>query len=214
MYLVTGEAFFYQNSISGGDFSPLRYAFVTQLATLLACLIAFVGLVQLGVGRTGPWLLVALGAALVATVPLAARQVELTVTSNRASSVATAARSIATFSQITAGARDTRLSRTAQVVLLVDAPSDYEKAYALPRYLAFYGREAPVYMKVDIASQSDPLSSRLTEELKDMALEGRLTYGWRITPYARLDSSKSTICFYFGRAPVNLKNCASKHQIG
>ena len=214
MYLVVGEAFFYQSYITGGDFDPLRYAFVTQLATLLACLIALVGLVQLGFGGAGPRLWIAVGAVLVVIMPPAGSQVVLAATKYRANAVATADRSVAKFNQILVGARDTRLGPTAQVVLLVTAPTDYEDVFALPRFLAFYGRQGPVYLKVNISPQPDPLLSQLAEELEVMATKGKLTSGWRITPYSRLHPSTPTICFYFGRSRVNLEGCTSSHKIG
>ena len=214
MYLVVGEAFFYQTAMFGGDFRPLRYAFVTQLATLVACIIAFTGLVQLGIRRAAPRLLIVLVAVLVVTVSPARRQVDWALANYRADAVATADRSIATFNQITASARDTTLRPNAQVVLLVDAPSDYEKVFALPRFLAFYGRGVPVYMRVDISPPPDPFLVQLSEELNDMAAKGKLTSGWRITPYSGFHASKSTICLYFGATPADLKGCASSRQIG
>jgi len=213
MYMVVGEAFFYQNYISGGAFSPLRYALVTQLATLLGCLIAFAGLVQLGDRRAGPLSLATLGAVLVVAGSPAGSQISLAATTYRASALVTADTSIAIFNQIIVGARDMKRIPAPQVVLLATDPYDYERVFALTRFLAFYGWEEPVYMKVGIPAQPDPYLSQLATELNVMAVKGKLTSGWRITPYSGLDPSKPKICFYFRGARVNLQDCASSHDI-
>ena len=215
IYVVVMEAFFYQNyysSITDGG----RYAFLTNFATAASFLLLLVVGIKIPLRNA---LRISLAAAAVALLSVSPLADNLAVAQTfRSVSLATAAHTVVVNSQIQSGVTDLTAHRNPIALLLVDQPLEYEPLMALPEYLAYYGNNNAVFVSVEIPKSQyagkDPLLQVLVARMTSMESTGMLEDGWRILAASERDSSRFTVCFYFGATPEKLSQCNSSHQVG
>jgi hypothetical protein len=216
VFVVLGDAFFYQSYIStGGGFTPGRYGFLSQFAIVLGSLLAVRALADRRLRASVPPVVVAVAAVMVVAIPPLGGQL-LAAQSFRPISTNVASTSQALFDQIDEGITDMRHHDGAQAVLFIDdAYLEYERAYSLPQFLAYYGGVDGAFLRVDLPQEGqDPLRAGLTETLDDAAEHGNLQEGWKILPAADFDPEAYSVCFYFGEPPADAAECGSTHGIG
>lgn len=223
LFMVAGEAFFYQNYFENGDFLYGRYAFLTQFALILACFVTLASVLRLGSRASVPRVILVWVIVLLVLVPPIGGQVLSAFALNRGTATETTAKLAVVSGQIAAGVRELEQHQNSQVVLKVDHPFDYELVFSLPEFLAFYAGTKSVFLAVNIPRlsptdgsplPSDPLSLSLGSKLATMAKTGATESGWRVRPANQFDPTKYTVCFYFGAKPDNLQECDSSRQIG
>ncbi len=212
VYLVAAELFLYQNSFSSG-FSPPRYGLVTEMVTLFACLVAVAAIAD-RVLRPDRLKLLAAVSVLFALAPVVGGFLPTAVTKYRTLSIETARYSQQIQAQIQSGVSDI-MDRKAQALVLVDEPFDYERAYSLAYYLAFYANSTTIFLDVDVPDDSipDAFTRGLVDELESAAKAGRGTNGWRVAAFSSLDRSAPLVCFAFGARPAVPEMCDSIHVI-
>ncbi len=216
LYLVLGDAFFYQNYIlMDGGFSPARYAFLSQVATLGGFVVILMIVTRLPALEWRMRTIIAI--ALVAVIVISPLDANIAwAVRARVTSAALSQASQDIHDEIRAGVTDIAQHPGAQVILLADHPFDYERVFALPQFLAFYGAANPVFVVADIpysVSSSTPQYADLSSQLVDMANAGKMDSGWRITPSSRRDANAYTVCFSFDSPRAN-PACSSVHRIG
>lgn len=215
LYLALGEAFFYQNYIEDGAFAPLRYSYLSDMAVIsgFATVLAIATRVRLRAS--------ALRAALVVLVVAAGALTPLSANVTWAENARPRSIGWSTYQQVVSsdireGVADLRAHPHSSVLILVGQPSDYERVFALPQYLSFYGAGAPVFLDVAIpaaVANNSRAEADLTHRLEDLARTGKSDSAWRISPASTEDGSSHVVCFSFGVPRVN-PACDSNYQIG
>lgn len=223
VYVILGEAYFYQNYYTNGSFLYGRYSFVTQLSVILGITLAVAAVFKLRIEHRRVQVATAIAVVVLLLVPPLGGQIQAAFSSFRQTSANLALASNKVFAQILAGEKDIRSHRSAQEVLIVSNPSNYELVYSLSEFLAYYAGSKGVFLDVDIPTSAveggpplptDPLSIALAGKLTKMEQTGNTADGWRVRPRDEFSSSAYTICFAFGNGPRQIPGCDSIRAVG
>ena len=213
VFLVVGEAYFYQNYLAHGVFQYPRYGFVSEFSVAAAIVIALAALVQANSRSVGSRVASVAFAVVLLIAPPLSGHIATAAMNYRTDSAAVAASTTATFSDVTRIADRLRAAPGTQVVLVVSRGADYERVFSMPRFLRYYASSNSTFLRVvnsggtGIVPATDPLSEHLVAELRTLAKNGKTTDGWLIAPYTALDPTKPIGCVYFGAKPRVLGAC-------
>lgn len=217
LWLVLGEAFFYQNYILPSGFLYGRYGFLTELATLVAVTSAVVALVAVVRERSRTDRLVSFGlaAAFLIVSPYGV-QYATAMSDYRILAAGAAAKTNYVHTAIMSGVASLEAHPDAQALIIAQGALDYERVYSLAEHLAFYADRPQSFLRVDAEpGQADsPFSADLVEQLVDMAKTGNLDEGWRIAPASERESDRFTVCFSFETAPEDTGGCDVVSVVG
>lgn len=213
--IVLGDAYFYQNYFTGNGFTPARYGFLSELAIVLGSLTAVATLADRRLRARVPRVLTAAATVVVMVIPPFGGQLAQAPTL-RTSSMSVRNSTQLIFDQISTGIADLQTHDGTQAVVFVDdAYLEYERAYSLPQFLAYYGETQGVYLHVDLPiSGQDKLRSDLTDSLNRFAKYGNFEDGWKILPDSKFDPNQYSVCFFFDDSPKDMTECSSTHKIG
>ena len=216
---LSGESYFYQNSLGQGVFSPARYGIGSELAVLSIAAIAIA--LSISLYRAGGTLgklpmRIAAGALGLGVVLASVAPVSRAATEFRELSLGTV-QYLSYQMEIMEQASDyLREFEQAQVLLLVDEPYDYERVMSLPLFVEnLADRDTSFFVNTQIPKEleADSLQADLSKRLLEMSATGFQDGPWQISPLGELELNSEVLCFYFGQE-VSSPNCSQTIGIG
>lgn len=211
LMLAISESYFYQYSISGGSFTPLRYGVLVEMSGILALVVLLVLGLKGNFGKPPLLKNISIGVALVvALLPLGQIANSLTY---RDSAVANANYLNVQFEAIESTANYLKSEGVTQLLYVVDEPYDYERINATEKYFRYLsGVERSYFLWTDFSKvQMDQFTAPLAEELQLWSQEGNPD--WNISPFSTLNKDSAVLCVHFGADP-DPSPCSQSQWIG
>lgn len=210
LFATFSESFFYQYSVSGGNFTPGRYAIVVELVGISS--LVFIGLASFVLARSGlkalrPVALVTLAFTFFPLGQLAASG------GYRAGAEANAQYLNAQFNALQSTANYLKEANVSQVLYLVDEPYDYERISASRQFIEYISGETRDYfLWTDFSRvQMDQFTLPLAEELQKWSAEGN--QDWKLKPLDSIDNEAPLLCVHLGAEP-QASPCSQSQWIG
>lgn len=219
VFFVLGEAYFYQNSYSGTEILPARYGYLTEFCTVMAISAAILSLFIVSLPNALTAIALTLGVVSFIAASPVGNQLPVAIQAHRASAIATVGVLGANFAQIAGGASELSSKPTAQAVFIVDNAYDYEPVYSLPQFLAYYGRNEGIYLRMQMDGSLDNAPGRLKNpallaDLYRMSRQGNVKENWRVLPEGSLKTDRPIVCFYVDSQPLDTSFCNSVFRVG
>lgn len=219
VYLVVGEAYFYQNSYRGADFAAGRYGYVTEIVTVFAITAAISALFLMTYARAFATVAVLVGGVVIVASSPVGNQIPIALQTDRAKANASVDVLRANFAQIEAGVADLRKNTPAQALFIVDNAYDYEPVYSVPQFLSYYGAVDGIFVSMQMKGSIDNAPGSLQNpsleaDLTRMSKRGNTTDNWRVLPNRSLKTDQRIVCFYVDSQPLDTSFCDSVYRVG